>query len=139
MLWITRPRPHIDRTASAWLIRRFVDREARFGFASGLEEAAAMGGTPFDMRGAELGHHGEQCTFDALLERYQLDDPALKELAAMIRDVDLDLEPVRSPEAHGVDAVIRGLGLIIEDDHALLAATDQIYDGLYAWAQSIVR
>lgn len=139
MLWITRPRPHIDRTASAWLIRRFVDPEAEFGFAAGAEEAEAMGGTPFDMRGVELGHHGGQCTFEALLERYQLKDPALLEIGAIVRDVDLDLDPVRTPEAFGVDAVIRGLGLTIEDDHQLLGLTDCIYDGLLAWVRSMAR
>lgn len=139
MLWITRPRPHIDRTASAWLIRRFVDREAQFAFAATPEEAATMGGTPFDMRGVELSHHGERCTFDALLQRYQLSEPALQEIAAIVRDVDLELDPARTPEAHGVDAVIRGLGLVIEDDQALLATTDRVYDGLYAWARSVVR
>jgi hypothetical protein len=139
MLWITRPRPHIDRTASAWLIRRFVDTEATFGFAPDLAAAAALGGTPFDMRGAELGHHGGRCTFDALLDRYDLTDPALREIAVMVRDIDLDIEPVSTPEAYGLDAVLRGLALTIEDDHRLLALTDQIFDGLRAWLQSQVR
>jgi hypothetical protein len=139
MLWITRPRPHIDRTASAWLIRRFVDQNAEFGFADSPEGAAQLGGTPFDMRGVELGHHGGHCTFEALLQRYQLNDPALAEIAAIVRDVDLDEEPHRTPEGHGVDAVIRGLGLVIGDDLELLAVTDRIYDGLYAWARSIAR
>lgn len=139
MLWVTRPRPHIDRAASAWLIRRFVDPEARFAFAADLEAAGAVGGTPFDMRGADLGHHGGLCTFDALLDRYGLDDPALREIAVMVREIDLDLEPVRTPEAHGLDAIIRGLALIIEDDHRLLASTDQLFDGLLAWLQSEAR
>lgn len=139
MLWITRPRPHIDRTASAWLIRRFVDPSAEFAFAADAETAQTMGGTPFDMRGVELGHHAGNCTFDVLLERYQLSDSGLREIAAIVRDVDLDLEPARTPEAYGVDAVIRGLGLIIEDDHRLLELTDQLYDGLLAWARSVAR
>jgi hypothetical protein len=139
MLWITRPRPHIDRTASAWLIRRFIDPDAEFDFAPDAEGAHAMGGTPFDMRGVELSHHGGRCTFETLLDRYQLKDPALLEIAAIVRDVDLDLEPVRIPEAFGVDAIIRGLGLTMEDDHQLLGLTDQIYDGLLAWARSVAR
>lgn len=137
MLWITRPRPHIDRTASAWLIRRFVDPDAEFGFAADAEAAQGMGGTPFDMRGVELGHHGGRCTFEALLDRYQLNDSALTEIAAMVRDVDLDLDPVRIPEALGLEAVIRGLGLTVADDHQLLALTDRIYDGLLAWIKSV--
>lgn len=139
MLWITRPRPHIDRTACAWLIRRFVDQNAEFRFAATAEAAAELGGTPFDMRGVELGHHQGRCTFESILERYQLKDPALQEIAAIVRDADLDEEPHRTPEAHGVDAVIRGLGLVIDDDLALLEITDRVYDGLYAWARGLVR
>ncbi len=139
MRWITRPRPHIDRTASAWLIRRFVDQNPEFLFAADAEAAARLGGTPFDMRGVELGHHQGKCSFEAFLEHYHLTDPALRELAAIIRDADLDEEPHRTPEAHGVDAVIRGLGLIIEDDLELLRVTDRIFDGLYAWASRVVR
>jgi hypothetical protein len=91
------------------------------------------------MRGVELGHHQGRCTFEAILERYQLTDPALHEIAAIVRDADLDEEPHRTPEAHGVDAVIRGLGQVIDDDLALLQITDRIYDGLHAWARGLVR
>lgn len=139
MLWITRPRPHIDRTACAWLIRRFVDPTPEFRFAADQEAALEMGGTPFDMRGVELGHHGGRCSFEAFLERYRLTDPALAEIAAIVRDADLEEEPQRTPEAHGVDAIIRGLGMIIEDDLELLQLTDRIYDGLYAWSARLAR
>lgn len=139
MLWITRPRPHIDRTASAWLIRRFIDREARFDFAPTLAEAQALGGTPFDMPGAELGHHAGRCTFETLLEHYHLDEPALREIAAMVRDVDLDEEPHATPEAAGLDAILRGLAAVMPDDQELLRYTGQLYEGLYAWARSQVR
>jgi hypothetical protein len=135
MLWITRPHPHIDRTACAWLIRRFVDRDAAFGFAADAEAAAALGGTPFDMRGVELGHHEGRCSFETMLARYQLTDPALHEIAAMVHDADLDDDRFRSPEAPGLDAIIRGLGLVTPDDHELLRLTDRVYDGLYAWVQ----
>jgi hypothetical protein len=135
MLWVTRPHPHIDRTACAWLIRRFVDREACFAFAPDPEGARALGGTPFDMRGVELGHHEGRCSFETILHKYQLTDPALHEIAAMVHDSDLDDEKFGSPEAPGLDAVIRGLGMVIEDDHELFALTDRVYDGLYAWVQ----
>lgn len=135
MLWVTRPHPHIDRTACAWLIRRFVDHEAEFAFAPDPDGARALGGTAFDMRGVELGHHEGRCSFESILHKYQLTDPALHEIAAMVHDADLDDEKFRSPEAPGLDAVIRGLGLVIEDDHGLLRLTDRIYDGLYAWVQ----
>jgi hypothetical protein len=135
MLWITRPHPHIDRTACAWLIRRFVDRDAAFDFAADAEAAGALGGTPFDMRGVELGHHEGRCSFETILARYQLTDPALHEIAAMVHDADLDDDRFRSPEAPGLDAIIRGLGLVTPDDHELLRLTDRVYDGLYAWVQ----
>lgn len=135
MLWVTRPHPHIDRTACAWLIRRFIDRNATFDFASDPESAAALGGTPFDMRGVELGHHQGRCSFETFLEKDQLTDPALHEIAAMVHDADLDNDKFRTPEGPGLDAIVRGLGLTITDDHELLGLTDRVYDGLYAWVR----
>jgi hypothetical protein len=135
MLWITRPHPHIDRTACAWLIRRYVDPEAEFAFAADAEAAAALGGTPFDMRGVELGHHEGRCSFETILHTYRLTDPALHEIAAMVHDADLDDDRFRSPESPGLDAIVRGLGLVMEDDHELFGFTYRVYDGLYAWAQ----
>jgi len=139
MLWVTRPHPHIDRTACAWLIRRFVDPAATFAFAPDPAAARALGGTPCDMRGVELGHHENRCSFETILHRYQLDDPALLEIGAMLHDADLDDEKFSSPEAPGLDAIVRGLGLVIEDDHQLLQFTDRVYDGLYAWARRATR
>jgi hypothetical protein len=135
VLWVTRPQPHIDRTACAWLIRRFVDGEAVFAFAPDPEAARVLGGTPFDMRGVALGHHEGRCSFETILYTYQLTDPALHEVAAMVHDADLDDDKFSSPEAPGLDAVIRGLGLVIKDDQELLRFTDQLYDGLYAWVR----
>jgi len=139
VLWVTRPRPHIDRTACAWLIRRFVDRDATFGFAPDPDGARELGGTPFDMRGVELGHHEGRCSFETILLKYRLADPVLQEIATMVHDADLDDDRFRSPEAPGLDAVIRGLGMVIEDDQELLVLTDQVYDGLYAWVQRLTR
>lgn len=133
MLWVTRPRPHIDRTACAWLIRRFVDNQPTFAFAPDPESAERLGGIPFDMRGVELGHHGGRCSFESILLKYGLTDPVLDEIAAMVHDADLDDEKFRSPEAPGLDAIVRGLGLVIPDDDQLLMFTDRVYDGLYAW------
>ncbi len=139
MLWVTRPRPHIDRTACAWLIRRFVDPAATFAFAPDAESARILGGTPFDMRGVELGHHEGHCSFETILQAYNLDDPALREIAAMVHDADLDDEKFAVPEGPGLDAIVRGLGLVIADDHELLGFTDRLYDGLYAWVQRNLR
>lgn len=137
VLWVTRPRPHIDRTACAWLIRRFVDPEPEFAFAPDQEAAATLGGTAFDMRGVELGHQDGRCSFESLLRKYDLTDPALHEIAAMVHDADLDDERFGSPEAPGLDAIIRGLGLVILDDHELLRLTDRLFDGLYAWVRRL--
>ena len=135
MLWVTRPRPHIDRTACAWLIRRFVDPDATFAFAADPDAARALGGTPFDMVGVELGHHEGRCSFESILHRHHLPDPALHEIAAMVHDADLHDDWFASPEAPGLDAVVRGLGLVITDDSELLACTEQLYGGLYAWVR----
>ncbi|MBA2457643.1 MAG: chromate resistance protein [Gemmatimonadales bacterium] len=137
MLWVTRPHPHIDRTACAWLIRRFVDPEATFAFAPDREAAERLGGTPFDMRGVELGHEQTRCSFESILYKYHLTDPALHEMAAMVHDADLDDEKFGSPEAPGLDAVVRGLGLVLPDDYELLRLTDRLYDGLYAWVRRL--
>ncbi|MBA3444702.1 MAG: chromate resistance protein [Actinomycetota bacterium] len=137
MLWVTRPHPHIDRTACAWLIRRFVDSQPRFAFVPDPESAERLGGIPFDMRGVELGHHEGRCSFESILLKYGLSDPPLHEIAAMVHDADLDDERFRSPEAPGLDAIIRGLGLVIRDDNELLELTDRIYDGLYAWVRRV--
>ena len=139
MLWVTRPHPHIDRTACAWLIRRFIDPAATFAFAPDPEAAETLGGTPFDMRGVELGHREGRCSFESLLHAYGLTDPALHEIAAMVHDADLDDEKFRSPEAPGLDAMVRGLGLVTPDDHELLRFTSRLYDGLYAWVQRTVQ
>jgi hypothetical protein len=133
MLWITRPRPKIDRTACAWLIRRFVDPDAAFAFASEPAEALRLGGTPFDMSGVELGHQEGRCSFESVIHKYGLSDAALDRIAAMVHDADLHDRKFHPPEAPGLDAIIRGLGLVIQDDAELLAYTDRIYEGLYAW------
>ncbi len=137
MLWVTRAHPHIDRTACAWLIRRFVDSEPSFAFAPDPDAAERLGGIPFDMRGVELGHHEGRCSFESILLKYGLSDAALHEIAVMVHDADLDDEKFRSPEAPGLDAIIRGLGLVSRDDNELLELTDRVYDGLYAWVRRV--
>jgi hypothetical protein len=139
VLWVTRPQPHIDRTACAWLIRRFIDPEATFAFAPDPESAQALGGTPFDMRGVELGHHEGGCSFETMLRRHSLTDPVLHEIAAMVHDADLDDDKFRSPESAGLDAIVRGLGLVTPDDQELLRFTHRVYDGLYAWVQRTLQ
>lgn len=133
MRWATRPDCHVDRTACAWAIRRFIDPGAEFVFAADADGAAALGAIPFDMRGAELGHREGRCSFESLLLKYHLAEPALRELAEVVHEADVDDDRFHTPEAAGLDAVIRGLRLVIPDDPRLFAITDQIFDGLYVW------
>jgi len=133
--WITRARPKVDRIACPWLILRFIDAEAEFLFVPAdevLAQAAAVGATPFDVEGVELSHVGPLCSFDALLDKYQLTDPALADIARIVRGADtasLDL----APEAAGLLAVSLGLSQLFSDDHEQLRHGLVLYDALYAW------
>jgi len=128
--WATRPRCRVDRTACAWLIRRFVDPKAEFVFVADAGDVPEDA-TAFDMRGVELTHRNGSCSFETFLDVYELDDPALRRLAEIVHEADLADERFAAPEAPGVDAVVRALARGRTDDE-LLAATAPIYDGLYA-------
>src|SRR6266508_1267090 len=127
MRWVTRAGVHIDRAACAWLIRRFLDPEAEFVFVDDPTEVPSDA-TPFDMPGVELSHHGGDCSFETFLRRYQLDDPALWELAKIVHEADLEDERYDAPEAAGLDAALRGLSLVV-DDERLLELTGPVFDG----------
>jgi len=128
--WVTRPRPHVDRIASAWLIKRFIDPEAEFLFSP--PEGFPADAIPFDALGAEFGHQGEDCTFETILKRCGLRDGRLAQLAEIVHEVDLrDLKFPRD-EARGLDLVIRGLLAALKDDHQVLAHGLTLFDGLYA-------
>jgi hypothetical protein len=129
MKWATRTHCHIDRAACAWLIRRFIDPGAEFVFVDD-PDAIPADATPFDMRGAELSHAGGNCSLETFLERYELDDPVLWDLARIVHEADLDDERYDAPEARGLDVVIRGLSLTLEDPD-LLTLTGRLFDGLY--------
>ena len=129
MKWVTRATIHIDRAACAWLIRRHVDPDAEFLFLADPAELPADA-TGFDMRGVELSHHNGDCSFETILRRYQLDDPVLWKIAAIIHEADVDDERYDAPEAPGLDVVLRGLSMIGDDEHTL-AVTKPIFDGLY--------
>ncbi len=129
MRWATRASCHVDRTACAWLIRRFIDPDAEFVFVSDPEDVPPDA-TPFDMRGVELGHRDGRCSFESFLVRYELDEPALMKLAEIVHEADLHDERFEAPEAPGLDAVVRGLSAI-RSDAELLELTASIYDGLY--------
>jgi hypothetical protein len=132
MRWATRAGIHVDRTACAWLIRRFIDPEAVFVFVHDPDEVPDDA-TPFDIRGAELSHRGGQCTFETMLARYELDDPALGEIARIVHEADLEDERYDAPEAPGLDVILRGLSMVAESDEQMLALSGPIYDGLYEY------
>lgn len=131
MKWATRKAIHIDRAACAWLIRRFIDPEAEFVFVTDPAAVPAEA-TPFDMRGVDLGHHGGDCSFETILHRYELTDPALWRIAEIIHEADLDDERYDAPEAPGLDAVLRGLSMIGDDEHTM-NVTRPLFDGLYEY------
>src|SRR3989441_1032488 len=126
----TRPRPHIDRIASAWLIKRFCDPDAKFGFADAAD--AARKGVPFDVLGADFGHHGEDCTFETLVKRFGIKDRRVRVIAEVVHEADLHDGKFSRSEAMGVDLAIRGLAASTSDDHELLERGMAIFDGLYA-------
>lgn len=135
-LWVTRHRPKIDRIACPWLIRRFVNRDAEFMFVAPDQVAGVAeryGATPFDIADVALSHHGDNCTFDAMLDRFALQSDALDRMAAVIRAADTGRDDV--PQAAGLLAVSVGLSRMYKDDHAQLDAAMPIYDALYRWAR----
>jgi hypothetical protein len=129
-LWVTRPRPGIDRTASAWLIKRFIDPEARFGFARDRDTVPGDG-VPFDMFGVEVSHQGDGCTFETLCAMFGLQDRALARIATIVHDLDLKDGRFGAPEAPTLGAIIEGLQLAQPDDHALLAEGMTLFESLY--------
>jgi hypothetical protein len=136
MRWITRERPKIDRVACPWLIKKFIDRDAEFLFVPPdqvLARAQAFGATPFDVPGVTLSHRGELCTFDTLLDDYQLHDAPLDEIARIVRGADTDQLDL-TPQSGGLLAISLGLSQLYADDHEMLAHGYVVYDALYAWA-----
>lgn len=135
MKWVTRERPKIDRIACPWLIARFIDATPEFLYVPGgevMKVAAELGATPYDVPGVELGHHGPECSFDAFIGKYQLQDPALGKLARIVRAADTS-NPELAKEAAGLLAISKGLSLNFVDDHEMLQHGMVIYDALYAW------
>lgn len=138
MKWVTRERPKIDRIACPWLIRRFIEPDAEFLYVPAshvLEVAEAEGAIPYDIPGVEFSHVGDKCSFDAFLTKYGLDDPALRQLAEIVRGADtsrLDL----TPQSAGLFALSLGLSANFSDDHAMLEHGIVMYDALYSWCRS---
>jgi len=140
MKWVTRERPKVDRVACPWLILRFIDPDARFLYVPAEQVTAVAqreNATPYDVPDVELGHHGSQCSFDAILDKYRIDDPALRHLARIVRGADTSDKDL-TPESRGLDVIARGFSLVYADDHVQMEAELPVYDALYAWCQSQV-
>ncbi len=139
MQWVTRERPKIDRIACPWLIRRFIDPDAVIRYVAPdqvLFVAQQEGAVAFDVPGVELTHRGPLCSFDAFLDKYGLDDPALHALAKIVRAADTDTLQ-ECAQAPGLLAISLGLCANIRDDQELLAAGMVVYDGLYTWCRTL--
>ena len=132
MRYYTRRRPQVDRCGSAWLIKRFVDPKAEFAFVEEGDELP--GAIPFDMSGVEFGHHRGRCTFEAILAKYKLKEPALVEMGRIIRSADL-LDAEETLEGPGMDLLFRGLLHLTKDDHEVLALAEPVLNALYAALQ----
>jgi len=137
MRWATRRGCHVDRAACAWLITRFIDPEARFVFVDDPDHVPDDA-TPFDLRGADLSHHGADCTFETFLARYGLTDPALAAIGRIVHEADIGDDRFDAPEAPGLDTLIRGMSMTLEDA-LLLEHTGSMFDGLFAFEQRVLR
>lgn len=144
MKWITRENVHVDRVACPWLIRRFVDPEAKFLFVPAdqvMVVAEREGATPYDAKDVELGHHGKECSFDAIVKKYALaSNPALVLLAKIVNGADTDNSLWNQPESAGLKAIADGFRCLgYTDDHEIIAAGGIACDALYAYCQQMVE
>ena len=144
MKWITREHVKVDRVACPWLIRKFVDKHAEFFFVpvnKVMDEAQRRDATPFDVKGVELGHHGKECSFEAILKKYNLyGDPALVLLGKIVNGADTDNTLWNQPEGAGLEAIAEGFRhLGFNGDHELNSAEWIVYDALYGYCQEMVR
>lgn len=141
MKWITRERPKIDRIACPWLIRKFVDRDAEFiyvPYSEVLTKAAELDAIPFDIPNVEYTHYEDQCTFDYIIKKHKIDDPAVLIIASIVRGADTDRHDIAA-ESAGLWAISAGLSHNITDDYKLLEMGIVLYDALYSWATHLYK
>ena len=139
MKWITRERPKIDRIACPWLIKKFVDSEAEFIYVPKdqvLDKAKELNAIPYDIPGAEYSHYGDGCTFDFIVKKHELSDPAIQQIAAIVRGADTDRFDL-APQAAGLWAISAGLSYNHKNDYDMLNTGMKIYDALYSWASYV--
>jgi len=140
MKWVTRDNVKVDRVACPWLIKKFIDPEAKFYFAPlgrVMSIAEREGAIPFDVPNAEIGHKGGRCSFEVMIEKYNLSDPALQLMAKIVHGADVPNDLYGRPEAKGLQAIAEGFRLLdFEDDHEVLASEWIVYDALYAYCRA---
>jgi hypothetical protein len=143
MKWITRANANVDRVACPWLIKRFIDPQAEFLFVPGgqvMATAEREKAIPYDVPNVELGHVDGRCSFESIIRKYQLRDPALKELARIVHGADVAEDLEITPQSAGLSAIARGFALLHgEADHDKIRLEAPMYDALYAWCQVQVR
>jgi hypothetical protein len=138
MKWITRSHVHVDRVACPWLITRFIDNQAEFIFAPASQVdqiAAEIGAIPFDAPGVELGHWEGRCSFESIILKYGLKDPALLRLAEAVHAADVSADIDKDPLGRGLEAIATGFSLRYPDDEENLSIQFEVYDALYAWCR----
>ena len=138
MIWVTRSHVHVDRVACPWLIKRFIDSEAQFLFVPKNQVgkvAEDAGAIPFDAAGVELGHHDGNCSFETIIEKYELTEPGLLRLAKIVHAADIAADLHTDEIAPGLEAIASGFSLILPDDRANLEKQFVVYDALYAWCR----
>ena len=141
MKWITRERPKIDRIACPWLIKNFVDKDAEFIYVPAdivQQQAIKLNAIPFDIPGVEFSHYEDKCTFDYIVEKYKIEDPAIKTMAIIVRGADTDRHDI-AMQASGLWAISAGLAYNTKDDYELLQKGMMIYDALYSWAKYLQK
>ena len=142
MKWVTRKNANVDRIACPWLIKRFIDKEAQFLFVASEEVSAVVqreGAIPYDVKGVELGHVDGRCSFESIMVKYQVTDPALQTLARIVHGADVAADINIVPESAGLQAIAHGFALAHgENDHEKIRLETPMYDALYAWCQDAV-
>lgn len=137
MKWVTREHVHVDRTACPWLIKRYIDQKAEFLFVP-VEKIEVVvkkkNAIPYDAPSVELGHHGEKCSFDAIVEKYKISDPVILELAKIVRAADTD-KPEVAPEGSGLSAIMTGISIPASDDFEAIENAAPVYDALYNYCK----
>jgi hypothetical protein len=142
MKWVTRKNASVDRIACPWLVKRFIDPEAEFLYVAAPDVPAVAereGAIPYDVAGVELGHVNGRCSFESIILKYGLEDPALDRLALIVHGADVSEDVGKTPEAAGLKAIAFGFAIVHGDnDHVKIALESPLYDALYAWCQKEV-